>query len=162
MSSVTDVSMGDHIDLMIKESESIAAGLAAAVIAIPENVAHTVMGPPEDQAMVVRGSAQQIRNQAMNDARIAEVIMAIGDNNQAERVFNNLVAFAHELVIADKIEIGSAMIEANVSDFTFVRELQVQLANHVESAKDMEEAWSRIKSYESIGRIHNLKNRSDM
>ena len=41
MSSVTDVSMGDHIDLMIKESESIAAGLAAAVIAIPENIAHT-------------------------------------------------------------------------------------------------------------------------
>ena len=43
MSSVTDVSMGDHIDLMIKESESIAAGLAAAVIAIPENVAHPTL-----------------------------------------------------------------------------------------------------------------------
>ena len=38
--------MGDHIDLMIKESESIAAGLAAAVIAIPENVAHTAMVLP--------------------------------------------------------------------------------------------------------------------
>ena len=49
------------------------------------------------------------------------------------------------VVIADKIEMGSAMIEANVSDFTFVRELQVQVASHVESAKDMEEAWSRLK-----------------
>ena len=41
MSSITNVSMGDRIDQLIKESEDITAGLAAAVLAMPGLVAQT-------------------------------------------------------------------------------------------------------------------------
>ena len=43
-----------------------------------------------------------------------------------------------------------------------MQNLQVQLVDHVIATKDIEAAWQSIKSYESIGRIHNLKNRPDM
>ena len=120
MSSITNVSMGDHIDLLIKESEDITAGLAAAVLAMPGLVAQTDMGPPEAQATVVRESMQRIRHSAMNDARIAEVIMAINDNDAAERVFNNLVAFANQQAISTRIYVASVMIATDVSNFTQV------------------------------------------
>ena len=54
------------------------------------------------------------------------------------------------------------MIATDVSNFTPVQNLQVQLVDHIIATKDIESAWQSIKLYESIGRIHNLKNRSDM
>ena len=85
---------------------------------MPGLVAQTAMGPPEAQATVVRESVQRIWHSAMNDARIAEVIMATNANDAAERVFNNLVAFANEQVISVRIDVGSAMIATDASNLT--------------------------------------------
>ena len=41
MSSVNNVSMGDHIDQMIRDSEAISESLAGALLAMPDNLACT-------------------------------------------------------------------------------------------------------------------------
>jgi len=81
--------------------------------------------------------------------------------NQNQNATISLAGFAFRQVCLDRLRTQSALAGLDLENLPAYAELEAALQGVHEAAQAVEKTWSNVKNNESIGRIHNLKQRSD-
>ena len=150
------------ISLLIASSKGSLAELELAKSRIPAECASTVMSPTQT---AIASQQQIIYRELINDPDInANAIARFPPDrhrNQNQNATMTLAGFALRQVCLDRLRTQSALAGFDLGDLPAYAELEAALQGVHEAAQAVEKTWSNVKNNESIGRIHNLKQRSD-
>ena len=158
------MSIADKISLLIAASKGSLAELELAKSRIPAECASTVMGPTQT---AIASQQQIIYHELINDPDINANAIArfppdiYQNQNQNQNATISLAGFAFRQVCLDRLRTQSALAGLDLENLPAYAELEAALQGVHEAAQAVEKTWSNVKNNESIGRIHNLKQRSD-